>query len=278
MLNKGLKRNIIDKFYTKNDIVNMCYNYIQTYLNISYENDLIIEPSAGNGAFISYIKKLSSNYIFYDIQPEYDEIILQDYLQFDINVNINKDLKAKCNTIHIIGNPPFGRQSSTAIKFIKKSCEFCNSISFILPKSFKKDSLIKHFPMNFHKIFEIDIPEKAFLLDNKEYNVDTVFQIWEKREYNRDSILLLEPYHFIFVNKFDNPDISFRRVGVYAGKIETNIEEKSIQSHYFIKFTNNKTIKENIDALSIIKYDFNNTVGPKSISKQELIVKFNPLL
>jgi predicted RNA methylase len=278
MLNKGLKRNIIDKFYTKNYIVNMCCNYIQTNLNISYEYDLIIEPSAGNGAFISSIKKLSSNYIFYDIQPEYDEIILQDYLQFDINVNINKDLKAKCNKIHVIGNPPFGRQSSTAIKFIKKSCEFCNSISFILPKSFKKDSLIKHFPMNFHKIFEIDIPEKAFLLDSKEYNVDTVFQIWEKREYNRESITLLEPYHFIFVNKFDNPDISFRRVGVYAGKIETNVEEKSIQSHYFIKFTNNKTIKENIDALSIIKYDFNNTVGPKSISKQELIMKFNPLL
>jgi hypothetical protein len=43
--------------------------------------------------------------------------------------------------IHIIGNPPFGRQSSTAIKFIKKSCLFCNSLSFILPKSFKKDSL-----------------------------------------------------------------------------------------------------------------------------------------
>ena len=28
----------------------------------------------------------------------------------------------------------------------------------------------------------------------------------------------------------------------------------------------------------LIKYDFNNTVGPKSISKQELIFKFNPLL
>ena len=27
-----------------------------------------------------------------------------------------------------------------------------------------------------------------------------------------------------------------------------------------------------------IEYEFNNTVGPKSISKQELIFKFNPLL
>ena len=50
--------------------------------------------------------------------------------------------------IHIIGNPPFGRQSSLAIKFIKKSCEFCDTLSFILPKSFKKESLKKHFPFD----------------------------------------------------------------------------------------------------------------------------------
>jgi hypothetical protein len=33
-----------------------------------------------------------------------------------------------------------------------------------------------------------------------------------------------------------------------------------------------------MNKLSTIIYDFNNTVGPKSISKQELIFKFNPLL
>ena len=74
------------------------------------------------------------------------------------------------------------------------------------------------------------------------------------------------------------PDISFRRVGVNAGKIDKIIHNKSAQSHYFIKFTNNKTVDENIERLIKITYDFNNTVGPKSISKQELIFKFNPLL
>jgi hypothetical protein len=65
---------------------------------------------------------------------------------------------------------------------------------------------------------------------------------------------------------------------VNAGKIDINSDEKSVQSHYFIKFTNGKSVQENIDALKSITYDFNNTVGPKSISKQELISKFNPLL
>ena len=83
---------------------------------------------------------------------------------------------------------------------------------------------------------------------------------------------------FVFVKKEETPDISFRRVGVNAGIIDENIDEKSIQSHYFIKFTNGKSKKNNIKHLSTITYDFNNTVGPKSISKQELITQFNPLL
>jgi predicted RNA methylase len=269
----GLKRDTIDKFYTKIDVVNMCLKEIQTHININSELDLIIEPSAGNGAFIPIISLLSKNYLLYDIQPEHAEVIKHDYLQLNL-----KDYKVKYNKIHVIGNPPFGRQSSTAIKFIKKSCEFCDTISFILPKSFKKNSLSKQFPLNFHKVFEMDLPENSFIIENKEYNVNTVLQIWEKREYNRESILLLDPHHFIFVKKDENPDISIRRVGVNASKIDINIEDKNIQSHYFIKFTNNKTINENVDVLKTIKYEFNNTVGPKSISKQEIMMKINPLL
>jgi len=88
----------------------------------------------------------------------------------------------------------------------------------------------------------------------------------------------LEPNNFEFVKKSDNPDISFRRVGVNAGKIMLDIEDKSIQSHYFIKFTNELSLKQNLKKINTIKFDGNNTVGPKSISKQELIQKFNDVL
>jgi predicted RNA methylase len=269
---KGLHRNTIDKYYTKNTVVESCLNCMRTYIHIG-ENDLIIEPSAGNGSFISGIKSLSSNVMFYDVEPENSEIIKQDYLVWD-----HTSIKYNCENIHVVGNPPFGRQSCLAIKFIKKSCEFCNSLSFILPKSFKKESLKKTFPLNFHLLFEMDLPDKSFLVDGIEHTVPCVFQIWEKKSYHREIVAKIEPNHFVFVNKTDDPHISFRRVGVNAGKIDINIGEKSIQSHYFIKFTNNKEIDENLKKLSNITYEFNNTVGPKSISKQELIAKFNPRL
>lgn len=143
---KGLNRNTIDKYYTKDIIVELCLSFVKKYIEID-KDDLIIEPSAGNGSFIAGIKTLTNNYIFYDLEPDNNnEIIKQDYLLYDYkNIKETKSI----NKIHIIGNPPFGRQSSLAIKFIKKSCEYCDSISFILPKSFKKDSLKKNISIKF---------------------------------------------------------------------------------------------------------------------------------
>ena len=266
---KGLHRNTIDKYYTKNAVVDMCIYHINQTIDIN-PNDLIIEPSAGDGSFIASIKALCNNYKFYDIQPEHLDITQQDYLLLNY-----KEIISNYSKIHVIGNPPFGRQSSLLIKFIKKSCEFCNSVCFILPKSFKKDSLKRTFPQDFHLLFEIDIPENSFLVNNKEYNVPCIFQIWEKKTFNRQVITKLIPTKYIFVKKNENPDISVRRVGVNAGAIDKNTHEKNVQTHYFIKFTNNLTIENNISLLCNITFPINNTVGPRSISKQELIIQYN---
>ena len=267
MQSTGLNRKTIDKFYTRPNVVNDCIDKITTYININNE-DLCIEPSAGNGSFIDGIKTLSDNYKFYDLKPENEEIIEQDYLELNITPLID-------GKIHVIGNPPFGRQSSYAIKFIKKSCEFCDTISFILPKSFRKDSMKKHFPLNFHLIYEYELPENSFMIDETEYNVPCVFQIWIKKNKNRKVPELLTPNNYSFVKKDEDHDISFRRVGVYAGNIDKVTETKSTQSHYFIKFDVELT-DELFKKLSKVKFNSkNDTCGPKSISKQELIKEYN---
>lgn len=270
----GLKRNTIDKYYTNPNVVIQCVKLIKAHIPIIL-TDLIIEPSAGNGAFIHQIKSLSSNYVFYDLEPEHDEIIKQDFLELNTS-----QLQTVNNTppIHIIGNPPFGRQSSLAIKFIKKCCHFATSISFILPKSFKKDSMQKHFVANFHLIHEYDLPSNSFLVNNIPCDVPCVFQIWMNMPTPRATIIKNAPRYFTFVKKEEEPDISFRRVGVNAGTISTDITNKSVQSHYFIKFTNELPITENLDKLKNITFTFNNTVGAKSIAKGEVISKFNVLL
>lgn len=270
-MSTGLKRNIIDKYYTKQSVVKYCIDLFKKNIKINKKKDLIIEPSAGNGSFIPFIKKLTTSTIFYDLKPDHKGIIKQNYLKLNPKLFLNK-----YNKIHIIGNPPFGRQSSTAIKFIKKSCEFCDTISFILPKSFKKASLKSKIPLNFHLVVQKDLPKNSFTVNSHDYDVPCIFQIWIKKSFKRKKpIRHRQSQLFTFVKKHERPDVAIRRIGSNAGKVYEDYEQKNTNSHYFIKIHNG------VDKNKIIKYNyksFNNTVGPLSISKQELIIFYDRYL
>jgi hypothetical protein len=277
----GLKRNKtnsnLDKYYTNKNNVDMCLKHfkhaIQQYGGLSKENDIIIEPSAGNGAFIDGCKKLCDNCFFYDIEPEHNDIVKQDYLAFNYSTIQNTGAN-----IHVIGNPPFGRQSSLAIKFIRYSALFSNSISFILPKSFMKESMKSKVPLNFHLIYETELEDDNFHVNDTLYNVPCIFQIWIKKNIQRKPFKKLKPNGYEFVKKEEQHDIAFRRVGVYAGKIYKETTNKSSQSHYFIKFEGglNDDLYNNLCEVKFA--DRMNTVGPNSISKQELIKVYNPMV
>ncbi len=265
----GLSRNTQDKFYTIPNISKLCLDYYKQHVNID-DDDLCIEPSAGNGSFISSILDNFKKYKFYDIEPKNEDIETLDFLKFNIDTNIEYNFKK----IHIIGNPPFGRQSSLAIKFLRKCATFCDYIGFILPKSFKKDSMKNKIPKNFHNIFEVDLPVNSFLVEENIHDVPCVFQIWEKRIYDREKVVKLKPKNYKFTKKNEEHHIAFRRVGVYAGNIYKQTEDKSFQSHYYIKFDNFSD--ELFDKLKKINYNSReHTTGPKSIGKQELIKEFN---
>lgn len=112
-----------DKYYTPKEVVDLCLSELKEALKSDgVKPSLIIEPSAGNGAFSSRIK----NCVAYDIEPEADRIVKQDFLEL-------KQEYIK-NSV-IIGNPPFGDRLNLAQKFFKKSIEIADYIGFILPIS-----------------------------------------------------------------------------------------------------------------------------------------------
>ena len=138
----------------------------------------------------------------------------------------------------------------------------------------------KHFPLNFHLVFQSDLKDNSFIQDGNPVDVPCVFQIWQKREEERQVVAKLElnPDIFQFVKQDEQPDISFRRVGVNAGTIDDKeLDKKSFQSHYFIKFGSTINKKEFIEKMRQIEYAHDNTVGPKSIGKQEIIREVNKL-
>ena len=250
-----------DEFYTKLQVAEHIVNKTLSVLKPK-ENALFVEPSVGNGSFSNILKRHNKKFIAFDINPK-TEAIKKNFLLVDF--------KEECieNAI-FIGNPPFGFASSLAIKFFNKASEVATHIIFILPKTFRKESVQKKLNTNFHIIYESDLPKNSFLVDNKEHDVPCLFQIWEKRNYQRKHKKLKNG--FIEYTHPDKADFVIRRVGGNAGKVFVGEDFKkfAIHSNYFCK-----ALRKDINIIEILKniefsHVVNNTAGVRSLSKGEI--------
>jgi len=251
---KRILKSELDKFYTKQDVAKELISKIDID-----SFDFYIDPCCGDGAFYSNVKH--TNKIGIDILPHIDGVIKEDFLEWDYST-----LKGK--KVITISNPPFGKQGSLALKFIKRCSEFCDTIAFILPLSFVKDSMKNKIPEYFHLQYEEILPENSFLLDDENYDVKCVFQVWKKKETKREKIKKIESVGFNYIKDKKTADMSIRRVGIYAGKAFLDTD-KSEQSHYFIILDDKSKISHFIEKLNNKKW-IDYTVGPRSISKSEL--------
>ena len=239
-----------EQFFTKPENVKKCLSLADLD-----EYDVIIEPSAGDGAF----SKLIEGCLAMDIEPMGENIKKQDFLTFSFYKENKKVLT--------IGNPPYGRQSSLAVKFINKAAEFSDKIIFILPLSFKKESMISR--LNKHIFLERveDLITNDFYFQDKNFTIPCAIFIFKiDKNSTRAKPKKYTTNDFSFVSK-ELADDSIRRVGFYSGKLEgLNVSESS---HYFIKW-NNPSAKEIFKKINFTD-SASNTVGARSISKNEII-------
>lgn len=258
---KGRKE-VNDKFYTNSYVAKSCIELVDLS-----EYDVIIEPSAGNGSFSSQI----DNCIAYDIKPEHTDIVKQDYLKLDIT-------EFKDKKVLTIGNPPFGVQSNLAIKFFNKAAEYSDTIAFILPMTFMKESIQNKLDRHFILEKYIELPKNSFLLNDEPYDVHCIFQVWRRTEYDRILNTSIEDNHLIEFVTGDDYDFVIHRIGTSAGKafIPESGKVISRQSNYFVKNISNYNTDTLIDMINDIdmvcaKY----VVGPPSVSKKELVKFIN---
>jgi hypothetical protein len=274
------RKNTKDQFYTNVSVAISCIQCLITKL--PYTTDYVwIEPSAGNGSFFHNIPSTIEK-IGFDLEPMAHDIQQQDYLLWEPPPLL------KNKKIVVIGNPPFGRQSSLAKSFITKSCEFATIIAFILPKSFVKPSMFRVFDFKFHQICSIELDKNAFVINGSPHDVPCVFQIWQKMDTNREMDVKAEPCGFTYVKlttgggNISQYHIAFRRVGGLAGKCyiyATPENEFNFQTHYFIRFDDNVVPYMNpiIEKINSTVFP-SNTVGPRSISKPEANVVINHII
>lgn len=252
------KEKELDQFYTNKKVAIDCYNELNKIIQI--KEYFLFEPSAGTGSFSSLFH---SNSLSIDLEPKDKNINKQDFLTLDINFFENKK-------VITIGNPPFGKKTSLAIKFFNKSAKFSEYIGFILPKTFKKKSVINKLDKNMFLIFENELDKNSFVFKNEKYDVPCIFQIWKKENKEREKQQIKNKSdYFLFTTKTE-ANFAIRRIGSLAGKVITDYKNYKESSHYFIKASDE--IKDKINTLyKSLNNVSKNTAGNPSLSKDELI-------
>lgn len=248
-------RHELDKFYTKKEDVKICLDNIDLA-----KYDTIIEPSAGSGAFSDEIE----NCISFDIEPEGDNIIKQDFLEI-------KSLEST-GRILFIGNPPFGERSSLAKKFIKKCIELnAYTIAFILPNTFRKYNNQTMFDDNWHLHKIINISEN-FILENEEIRIPCSFFIWSKEDTEDDlrDYLAEEPKEFKIVSRNSkNADFS---INGNNGRVKEIKDIRNYKAEHLIKVKDGYDIKDIKEQLESLNFNFHSSVngGVAWINKNDI--------
>jgi hypothetical protein len=169
------------------------------------EISIIVEPSAGDGAWLPYLDVD----LAYDIEPNHEDVIkVDDFLKMPterfyyknnkkIFINskstkeeiskstclLEEDFKKlnKTGKVLYIGNPPFGSMGRLAKMFINACAIHGDYIAFILPASLAKITQIRQLNKNLHLIHQEDLLTEKFRFERDGKVVSTVFQIWEMR-------------------------------------------------------------------------------------------------
>ena len=280
----------LDKFYTIPEISEKCLERIGSIYKWS-EWGLVIEPSAGNGSFLTRIP--TAKKIGIDISPEHDDIIKQDFLTYN---PASRASYASCATgdsgdsikILVVGNPPFGRVSSLAIKFFNHASKWADVIAFIIPRTFRRVSVQNKLNTSFHLIFDEEIPMKPCSF-SPPMMAKCCFQIWEKRDTERPIIELStkhDDWDFLGFGPKDakgqptppeGADFAMRAYGGKCGEIvDTGLEILRPKSWHWIKSKINKNTL--IERFNSLDYTLSlDTARQNSIGRGELVRAYSEM-
>ncbi len=255
----------LDQYYTGPELAKYFLAKVQELLPYN-DYDMILEPSAGTGSFYNL---LDHRRVGIDLDPKCAGVQQQNFYDYVAPIPHGKILT--------IGNPPFGKNASDAVKFFNYSAPFSQAIAFILPRTFRKASVINRLHSDFHLVFDETVPDNSFIHNDKPYSVWCTMQIWVRKDIKRDKILIKkisDARDYWEIVEPNNADFCVQRVGGRAGQVRTgaNFRTFSPLSHYYIKSKHPSVL----DIFKSLNYDDlkYNTAGNPSISPGELVELF----
>lgn len=252
-----------EQYYTPIDTARLCFETIRPFLPDNKDLKWL-EPAGGKGVFIDVILENGyKNITSYDIEPKHP--MIQETNDF-----LSEDLDNLRNCITLT-NPPFGRANKLSVPFFNKCATVSDYIGFLIPKSWRKWTVIERLDRNFHLIEDIDL-NVDFIYEedtNKKSKgkLNTIFQVWERRDYYRENIFV-EDRGYITKTTPEKADVSLTIFGRGCGKVKTEFLRVPNTTQMFLKL-NEDWVLEALKTVDFSRF-YNNVSFVEALSLKEI--------
>ena len=169
----------LDQFYTHPKIGKRFVEKVNELYDLS-SFDHVIEPSMGEGFIYDFLPV--KNRIGLDLEKNHPDCLEGDFLEWNPEKSgiEYEPLLGQAPNIGFVGNPPFGRSSGLAIEFFEHCANYSDMVSFIIPRTWMKYVIHKRLPSDFGLYWQAILPDAAFILNGKPYEVRCVAQCWSR--------------------------------------------------------------------------------------------------
>jgi len=250
-----------EQFYTPLELAGSLLDQVATILG-PLAGRTILEPAGGTGAFVqAALAHDVSKVVSFDIEPLHELVTKADFLTADLDLS----------NVVTISNPPFGRNNSLSIPFFNKAALVSEAICFIVPRSWRKWSVLNRLDPNFQLLSDqdlnIDYVDASGQLISSKSRLATCFQIWQRSDQPRARIRVRD-MGVIRRTTPEKADVSLTIFGYGCGKLKKNFERKSNTTQLFLTLEHPGAL-EALERVDFSRF-YKNTAYTEALSMQEI--------
>lgn len=251
-----------EQFYTPRHVALEVVNLVLT--RFPYSRDLPwLEPGGGTGAFLdAYEQTGISRFWSCDIEPGDPRVHRGNFLTLDLPFS-------DCVTAT---NPPFGRNNALSVPFFNRAAAVSSYIAFIVPRSWRKWSVVNRLHRSFHLCLDNDLPIDYENVDGqpaseRSGNLQTCVQLWERRDEVRKPVVV-EDRGYIKRSSPTDADVSLTIFGRGCGAVRTAFSRVPNTTQMFLQVKDTDVI----DALRSVDFGrfSKNVAYTEALSIQEI--------
>jgi hypothetical protein len=253
-----------EQFYTPRSVADLVVD-AALHAKPEIREQLWVEPCAGTGNFLDAIVAAGIRRVWAcDIEPRDPRVIAADFLESDLPVLLQGAA--------VVTNPPFGRNNSLSVPFFNRAATFASVIVFVVPRSWRKWSVINRLDPAFHLVWDQDLDvdyldANSAPVSSSTGRLRTCVQIWERRSAMRERVVV-EDRGYVARTDPLHADVRLTVFGAGAGTIKTEFDRVPNTTCMFLKVRD----REVIDALRSVDYSrfFQHVAYTEALSLPEI--------